>query len=128
MNVTYEKGVVVFRVIVAGGRGFGDYELLKARLDLLLANKRPAEVVVVSGTASGADRLGERYARERGLALERHPADWEGQGRQAGMRRNERMADHAEALVAFWDGRSPGTRHMIEAARARGLAVRVVRY
>ena len=37
------------------------------------------------------------------------------------------MAENADALVAFWDGNSPGTRHMIETAKAHGLAVRVIR-
>jgi hypothetical protein len=118
-----------FKVIVAGSRGFSDYTLLRAKLDALLAGKLAdgATVTIVSGGARGADTLGERYAEERGLTCLVMPADWDRHGRSAGYKRNEEMANVANALVAFWDGRSPGTKHMIDIARQRGLAVRVVR-
>lgn len=116
-----------FRVIVAGGRTFQNYELLKSSLDHLLRNRLPA-VTIVSGTASGADTLGERWAQERGLSVARYPADWNRYGKSAGYRRNEQMAQNADALVAFWDGESRGTMHMINIARQRGLLVRVVKY
>ena len=84
--------------------------------------------VVLSGTARGADRFGEEVARERGVPVERYPADWgsyPNYRKDAGYRRNERMATVASALVAVWDGKSGGTRHMIETARGRGLRVYV---
>ena len=46
-------------------------------------------------------------------------------GKRAGVRRNEEMADMADALIAIWDGSSPGTKHMIEVARRRGLKIYV---
>lgn len=49
-------------------------------------------------------------------------------GKAAGYLRNTEMAKNADALVAFWDGMSLGTRHMIETAKAHGLNVRVKRY
>jgi predicted Rossmann fold nucleotide-binding protein DprA/Smf involved in DNA uptake len=119
-----------FRVIVAGSRTFADYELLSRKLDHLLAGKLAdgVKVVVVSGQAAGADALGERWALARGLTVERHPARWDAEGRGAGFRRNERMAAVSQALVAFWNGLSQGTAHMIDTAAERGLAVRVVRF
>lgn len=84
--------------------------------------------VLLSGTARGTDRHGEAIAKERGIPIERHPAAWgayPNHRKDAGRRRNERMASVSSALVAVWDGRSPGTRHMIETARARGLRVHV---
>lgn len=117
-----------FKVIVAGSRSFQDYRLLKATLDHLLSRKEGESVVIISGGARGADSLGERYARERGYRVKRFPAQWERYGRSAGYRRNEVMAAYADALVAFWDGKSPGTRHMIEVACQQGLAVRVIRF
>ena len=66
-----------FRVIIAGGRDFNDYALLKAKCDTILAEKAATRrIVIVSGAARGADSLGERYAREHGYALDSHPADW----------------------------------------------------
>lgn len=118
----------VFRLIVAGSRNFNNYELLKQKCDSLLSQKRLTHsIVIVSGTARGADTLGEQYAHERGYAVERYPADWEHDGKAAGPIRNSQMAAHADALVAFWEGKSRGTRDMIEKAKERNLLVRIVR-
>ena len=118
-----------FRVIIAGTRAFGDYGLLCRTCDRLLAEKRQTHhITVVSGTARGADTLGERYAHERGFAVKRFVPDWERLSTRAGLVRNCEMARNADALVAFWDGISRGTAHMVGEARRRGLAVRVIRY
>lgn len=118
----------VFRLIVAGSRNFNNYELLKQKCDSLLSQKRLTHsIVIISGTARGADRLGERYAAERGYRIERFPADWDRNGIAAGPIRNTKMAAHADALVAFWDGKSRGTKDMIEKAKERNLPVRIVR-
>ena len=114
----------MFRVIVAGTRTLRDYDLVRRTLDRYLAGK--TEVVILSWGARGADALGERYARERGLPVERFPADWKRYGRAAGPLRNQQMAERGDALVAFWDGKSRGTRHMIECAKRKGLDVHVV--
>ena len=116
-----------FKVIVAGCRDFDDYGLLCESCDRLLAQKHQThDIVIVSGTARGADTLGERYARERGYAVEQYPADWQREGKAAGFIRNAQMASVADALIAFWDGQSRGTAHMIELARKHELQVRVV--
>ena len=118
-----------FRVIIAGTRSFNDYELLRDSCNNLLSEKqRTHTVVVISGTARGADQMGERYAKERGFQLRRFPADWEQYGKSAGHIRNAKMADNADALIAFWDGESKGTKNMIDNARPKGLAVRVIQY
>lgn len=118
-----------FRVIIAGTRSFNDYELLRDSCNNLLSEKqRTHTVVVISGTARGADQMGERYAREWGFQLRRFPADWELYGKSAGHIRNAKMADNADALIAFWDGESRGTKNMIDNARRKGLAVRVIQY
>lgn len=78
--------------------------------------------------ARGADRLGEKYAKEHGYKVLYFPADWDIDGKSAGFIRNVKMAENADALVAFWDGKSVGTKHMIETAQNKGLAVRIKRY
>ena len=118
-----------FRVIIAGTRDFSNYELLKKKCDNILSTKRQdSNIVILSGTAKGADRLGERYARERGFLLRRFPADWDKDGNKAGPIRNAKMADNADALIAFWDGTSRGTAHMIRMGKERGLVTRVINY
>lgn len=116
-----------FRVIIAGGRDFNDYHLLERTMDHLLSNIT-ADVVVVCGMARGADTLGEQYAKARGYRVDYYPADWDKHGRSAGYRRNEQMAQNADALVAFWDGMSRGTKSMIDLARQYNLKVRVKHY
>lgn len=114
------------RIIVAGGRDFNDFELLKSKCDYYLQNQKG--VLIVSGCAKGADKLGERYAKLRSLKVYRFPAEWEMYGKVAGFIRNKEMAKNADALIAFWDGKSRGTKHMIETARKIGLKIRIVKY
>ena len=119
----------LYRVIIAGTRYFNDYELLRTSCNNLLSVKqRTHTVVIISGTARGADQMGERYARERGYEIRQFPADWEQYGKSAGHIRNAKMADNADALIAFWDGESKGTKNMIDNARRKGLEVRVIQY
>ena len=116
-----------YRVIIAGCRDFDDYALLKERCNDYLCEKMETHnVIIVSGHASGADALGERFAEEHGLQCEIHPADWGKYGRSAGPIRNAEMAEVSDALIAFWDGQNPGTRSMIEFAKKKGLQLAVV--
>lgn len=114
----------MFRVIIAGSRTFNDYQLLRDKCDKLFSGKRPT--AIVCGEAKGADSLGKRYAEERGIDVMSFPADWSTYGKRAGYIRNEEMAKNADALVAFWDGTSHGTQHMINLAKQYGLAMRVI--
>lgn len=118
-----------FCVVVAGTRTFGNYELLRDKLDSFLEQKsKEFEIVIISGCAKGADTLGERYAEERGYKVERFEADWDQHSKKAGPIRNGKMADAAQAVVIFWDGVSRGSMNMRQQARDRNLPVRVVRY
>lgn len=114
------------KIIIAGGRDFNDYPSLKDYVDKIIVNVDDPEVV--SGTASGADSLGERYALEKGIPVKRFPADWERYGKSAGYKRNLQMGEYADALIAFWDGKSRGTKHMIEIAQRLKLNIRVYKY
>lgn len=119
----------IFKVIIAGGRKFNDYNLLKNKLDTILAEKRKThQIYIISGMAKGADTLGERYANENDFIVLGFPAEWNLYGKSAGIRRNEEMAKVGDALIAFWDGESPGTKHMIETAKDKRLLVRVIKY
>lgn len=118
-----------FKVIIAGGRDFANYELLKVKCNHYLKNiSKTHQIIIVSGTAKGADKLGERYAKEMGYQIEAHAADWDLYGKKAGYLRNEEMSKCSQALIAFHDGQSKGTGHMIDLARKQNLLVRVVNY
>lgn len=112
------------KIIIAGGRTFNNYDLLCQNCDKILSLQ--TEIEIVSGTANGADKLGEKYAKEKGYKIKQFPADWNRYGKSAGYKRNEEMAKYSDALIAFWDGKSIGTKHMIDLAKSYGLKVKVV--
>ena len=102
---------MVFRVVVAGSRGFANAELLGRKLSHLLANY--SDICIISGCARGADSLGEQ---------------WHVYGKSAGYKRNVAMAEAANACVVFWDGKSRGSQHMINICEERDIPVRVIKY
>ena len=119
----------MFKVIIAGGRDFNDYELLKEKCDYYLGFLDPnVEIEIISGGARGADSLGERYANEKGYQLDVHKADWETYGKSAGYRRNAEMVTIASATICFWDGQSKGTKHTIDLCKEKNIPCKVVRY
>lgn len=114
------------KIIIAGGRNFNDYNKLRQICDDMLQNHYNIEVV--SGSARGADRLGEIYAKERNFKLMRFPAAWSKFGNSAGIIGNVEMAKYADVLIAFWDHKSKGTGHMIRLAEKEGLKVSIHYY
>lgn len=120
-----------YKVIVAGGRDFEDYEYMSAKLDELFwlsDNFDENPIKIISGMAEGADMLAIRYADEHELTKILFPANWKSHPRMAGILRNEDMLTIATHLVAFWDGKSHGTKHIIDIAREKGIPVWVFGY
>ena len=107
----------------AGSRTFTDYQ----RLCQVLAPDRHRIAQVITGGARGADQLGYRWAWKHQVRHQLFRAEWEHFGKSAGMRRNHQMAQAGDVLVAFWDGQSPGTAHMVQCMRQLGKPVVVIR-
>jgi len=132
------------RVIVAGGRTFNNESMTFEYLDRILGDLSKDKLEIVEGGANGADRLGRQWAISRGYPYKTFEADWtnlaksdavirtrkDGQkyNAKAGHDRNAEMGEYATHLIAFWDGRSKGTKNMIDYAKSKGLKVKVVRY
>lgn len=117
---------MIKHIVIAGCRDFNDYKEAKEYIDFCISNIRKANtIIILSGGASGADALGERYAKENGFKIERHPADWDKYGRSAGPKRNKRMAEISDYVICFWDGKSRGTKSMIEYAKKYGKPIRI---
>lgn len=111
------------RTIIAGSRTATKVSyILKAISE---APWKPS--VVVSGRARGADELGEQWAERNSIPVEYYPADWNKFGKGAGFIRNAEMANNAEALIVIWDGKSKGTKNMIDFAKIKGLKVFIYR-
>lgn len=115
------------RVIIAGGRDFQDYGLLQTKCNNILKNIK-GRITILCGKAKGADTLGEWYAKANMYDISYYPANWNKLGKAAGYIRNKEMAENADCLIAFWDGVSKGTKHMIDLAKEKGLKIRIIRY
>ena len=102
------------KVIIAGNRKYYDEDFIFEKMDYLLKNiKNKNDIVIVSGTASGADKIGEKYAFERNYKVLRFFPDWDQYGKAAGMTRNEEMAKVADFCVIFFrDNISKGSEGM----------------
>lgn len=115
------------RTIIAGSRGITDRNLVDDAIQAAALFEGIVPTLVVSGAAPGVDTIGEQWAAEHGVPVKQYPANWKMVGPVAGMQRNYTMAQNADALIAVWDGRSPGTRHMIALAHKYKLQVYVAR-
>lgn len=114
------------KVIVAGSRNFNDYNSLEKKMDTILKNQD--NVTIISGTAIGAGKLGERYAGENHHKLVKYVPMWDIFGKKAGYMRNEEMVRSSDAAVVFWDGKSKGTKHMIDISKKFKLKLRVIKF
>ena len=112
------------RCIIAGSR---DATKWQVRFAIVACDWSLDITEVVSGGARGADRYGEEWARACDIPVRKFPALWGKYGKSAGQRRNTQMAQNADALIAIWDGVSPGTEDMIQQATSRHLLVSVYR-
>jgi len=106
------------KTIIAGSREITDIDIV---VDAIEASKFKI-TEVVSGAARGVDTIAIMYAFAAEIPLKKFPADWS-IGRSAGFIRNEQMAQYAEALIAIWNGSSPGTAHMIKMAQKYKLKI-----
>ena len=113
------------KVIIAGSRDFNDFSYLQGYMATLPPWIGIDEVVC--GEAKGADTLGKQWAELHGIPVKSFPADWDRLGRRAGPMRNVEMGIYADGLIAFWDGKSSGTHHMIKYMESEGKWTYVIR-
>lgn len=111
------------RVLVCGGRDYGDWTSAMSFLDWV--NSETPITMVIHGGAQGADAFGAEWADRNGVPTWVFPADWKAHGRKAGPLRNQQMLDEAlpERVIAFPGGR--GTADMLR--RAGKACVRIMR-
>lgn len=98
------------KVIIAGSRTIQSYTLVE---EVIFASGFSI-TEVVSGYARGVDTVGEAWSLINGLGYAKpFPANWDRFGNAAGHVRNLEMSEYADALISVWDGKSRGTRDMI---------------
>lgn len=143
LNIEFRrrKKLKQIRIIIAGSRNFNDYILLNDEVNNIISRIKDKDnkfenykIEIISGAARGADILGEKYANSSKFDVIKFIPDWKKLGKKAGYIRNSEMAKYAVedgnygVLIAFWDGKSKGTKHMIDLAKANGLEVHIVRF
>jgi hypothetical protein len=115
------------RLAVVGSRSFSDFETLTREIDLLRLQFRTINSMV-SGGAAGADKLAEKYATLHQIPILVLTPDWNTHGKRAGILRNYDIIAQGDIVIAFWDQKSPGTKHSIDLATTQSKILRVVHF
>lgn len=112
------------KLAIIGSRSFKDYDKLCIEVNKL----REIEEIttIISGGANGADYLGKKYAAEEHIRYVEYPALWDMYGKSAGFRRNVDIVNDSDIILAFWDGKSRGTKHSIDLATKCGKKVVII--
>ena len=116
----------IMKIIIAGTRTFNNYILLSQIINYYTKNISNFEIV--SGCARGVDTLAIKFAKEYNIKVHEFPANWDQYKKRAGYLRNIEMAKFSNALIAIWDGKSRGTKHMIDIADQYQLRKRILIY
>ena len=110
------------KLAIIGSRIFLDYELLKQEVDKLSDIE-----MIISGGAKGADSLGVRYAKEKGIKYIEYLPEWNKYGNSAGFIRNNDIINNCDCVLAFWVGSSKGTKHAIDLAEKLGKDIKIIK-
>lgn len=114
----------MIKLAIIGSREFNDYELFKKELEPY-KNKIS---LIISGGARGADKLAERYADEFNIPKLIFLADWDKYGKGAGFIRNFKIIESCDCVIAFWDGKSKGTKHSLIIANEKNKPIKIINY
>jgi hypothetical protein len=119
-----------YRILVTGSRDWDDDEQVWLALgDAVGAIHRDdinREIVIVHGDCPrGADAIADQWARRYGTTIERHPANWQINGKRAGFIRNDLMVNlGADLCLAFIRNGSRGASHTAALAEQAGIPTR----
>lgn len=116
---------ILAKLIIAGSRSIAGQKAYDA-IESALSDCNFQITEIVSGFARGVDQTGERWARAYGLSIKRFFPDWQRFGKGAGIARNIEMGKYADRLLAIWDGKSHGTKQMINWMKMYGKPVQIV--
>jgi len=104
------------KLAVIGSRTIKDYIFVENKLCEIIEKYNEIDTII-SGGAKGVDSLAEKFANEYGLKTIIFKPDWKKFGKGAGFIRNKQIIENSDIVVAFWDGKSNGTKHSIELAK-----------
>lgn len=81
---------------------------------------------IVSGGARGADSYARQFAQQHNLRLIEFLPDYEQYGRTAPLIRNKLIVEECDCLLAFWDGKSRGTKYTLDLAEKMGKPTKII--
>lgn len=130
---------LVKNIAIIGSRDFNDYDRVNYVLSKVQNGNPKWKLVIISGGAKGADSLGEKWAEDNNCETIIFLPKWDDLthpnariktnkfGKQydanAGFRRNKDIVDNSDVVIAFWDGKSAGTKNSIDYANQIGKPV-----
>lgn len=130
-EIKFEKMTSGFKINlgIVGSRGFNDKELFSQTMNKFL-DVYPLETIenVVSGGAAGADTMGAQWAEMKGIETKIFLPEWKKYGKSAGIIRNGEIVEASDVLLAFWDGKSPGTKNSIDRAKKKGIPYYIIEF
>lgn len=112
------------KIAIIGSRDYPHLNHVRTYVESL-----PPETIIVSGGARGVDQEAEKEAKRCGLKTIVFHVNWRPNGvfdRSAGMKRNKLIIAEADQIVAFWDGKSPGTRNSINRAKRANKPIKII--
>jgi GH18 family chitinase len=112
---------------IVGSRTFNNLSYLCNEVDNIIKGIKE-NITIVSGGAYGADRLAEVYARKNNYDLKVFFPDWKTYGKKAGYLRNINIVENSDIIIAFWDGKSKGTKHSIDLAEKKSKKIYIKLY
>lgn len=114
------------KLLIVGSRSFVNYEQMKDQIYSLYSVDEIE--MIISGGAKGADSLAQKFAEQHEISFKEFPADWSAYGKRAGILRNIEMVNVADRVIAFWDGKSSGTRFTISYTKEQNKPITVFEY
>lgn len=112
------------KLAIVGSRTFTNYAEMLRYLDKI--HTQTPISCIISGGAIGADKLAEQYAHKRGILTHIFTPNWKTYGKSAGIIRNRDIIGECDRCVAFWDGKSTGTKHSIDFAKKTNKSCDIV--
>lgn len=106
------------KIFVCGSRTITDKNLIFSTLDTLLSNYD--EIEILEGEAQGVDLIAKEWAKSKNIPVLEYPIDRATYGFKSPFVRNEQMAKDCDYMIAFWNGKSTGTKHDIDMAEKYG--------
>lgn len=118
------------KLIIAGTRSFNNQTMFNRTIDEWFDMNDPTRenTMILSGMARGPDMMGFHYAIDNEIMCREYHPNWDMYKKSAGFIRNSQMVEDATHLIAFWDGKSNGTHHVIRRAQSKSIPVIQIMY